>query len=285
MDFKIIHYNAGEDTISPALFVEVKRPGGSVRDVEEQGFGVAKSAINAHKLTGIYVLTVWGLKFRAWFVAEKCEHLDPLFGLAQLAKKESYLDMTSPIGVFELEKTIDLAKRDPPMRRAPVVPSQQAEMNEMFRAGTFHLGESSVAGGHTGGHDEGPVYPTMHPWGQPTQSTSFGTHESNKQPWVPGEEGRAPEGMPADEEDDEDSDAGDAGGKGKAKRKAKERREVRVRLIPHKARKDEYVFEGVDGSDRITLLTEWKRKQCDGRTVFECRGRRTIYWCKRLPER
>ncbi|KAG5742925.1 hypothetical protein H9Q69_001800 [Fusarium xylarioides] len=112
MDFKIVRYDAGEDTISPVVFVEVKRPGGSVRDVEEQGFAVAMSAINAYGMTGIYVLTVWGLKFRAWYVTKQSQFLDPLFGYAVQAKKETYLDMTTLTSVLELKKTIKLIKNE-----------------------------------------------------------------------------------------------------------------------------------------------------------------------------
>ncbi|EEU36051.1 uncharacterized protein NECHADRAFT_102079 [Fusarium vanettenii 77-13-4] len=263
VDFKIILYDQDNDTISPVAIGEVKRPGGSIREVEKQGLEVAMRAINSHCLSGIYVLTVWGLKFRAWYATSSEQSLMPLFGSAPRDKNE-YIDMTSPSGVFELERTIHLIKDEPPLRQAPVVPSQQDEMGQMIEAGTFYSEE--------GGSQVNPMYP----WGQqpsvdyqttqiPRMEPSAG-HPRDAASWMPSQEPYPQEDMSIDdpEEANEGSGAeGNSGGKGKEKRSTKERREVKVELVKHRMSKDEYVFRGADGSKRTTQRSDWKQKKRD----------------------
>lgn len=284
MGFKIILYHPDHDTISPVAVGEVKRPGGSIRDVEEQGLGVATRAINSYRLSGIHVLTVWGLKFRAWYATSSEQSLVPLFGSAPRGKNE-YIDMTSPSGVFELERTIHLIKDEPPLRQAPVVPSQQDEMHQMIEAGTFYSEE--------GDSEINPMYP----WGQQPSADYQTTQVPRMEPsvryprdaasWMTSQEPSAQEDMSIDdpEEAGEDSGAeGDSGEKGKEKRRTKERREAKVDVVKHRMSKDEYVFRGADGSKRTTQRSDWKQKKRDNATVYEYKGKRVVYWCKRLPE-
>ncbi|KAF0635728.1 hypothetical protein FPSE5266_02200 [Fusarium pseudograminearum] len=67
MDFKLDYFDQSEGTISPVVFVELKRPGGAFNVLENQALAVANSAINEYKMNGIYVFTLWGFNFRAWY--------------------------------------------------------------------------------------------------------------------------------------------------------------------------------------------------------------------------
>lgn len=273
MDYKVELFDEAEGTISPVIFIEAKRPGSSVKDVERQGLAIAKSAISKDKMTGIYVLTLWGLKFRAWYLSLEGASLEPLFGSAVSYDKESYLELTTRDGLYEFEKSVAHIKENPPLRSAPVLPSQQAQMLQMLQSGTYY-------------QDEAPA--TGEPWGQQQWNNSMpitgnpgwqnipsSAQESNMASRMQGQNALDAEAMLVDENPQTKD-------KGKGK---KDRVEVRLKLETHKFSKDEYVFSGLDGDKRTTFLSDWKKhKDHNGQTVYEYQSKRAVYWCWRLPE-
>lgn len=104
---KIECCNAELNTAIPVVWIEAKHPGGSYREAEEQGLDVAKRCLDTTLLHDIYVITVWGLGFRAWYVDYQQQALHPLVGLEQ-GHKTDYLDILSQRGATEPSRTVSL---------------------------------------------------------------------------------------------------------------------------------------------------------------------------------
>lgn len=272
-DMQILRYYSESHIAIPILYVEVKRRGGSLKDVEEQGLDAGRRAIVEEGLTSIFILTAWGLRFRAWFVDKDDRALAPVFGTASKADRKEYLDLTTLEGIIELDKTIDLIRNEGPIRQAPVVPSQGAEMQEMLLTEAYYdQGPSGTYayGGEMMDYDDVPsmgveifadlsldVQAEVY---QPEQNVSSA------------EEEHAGIGSPHTVQ----------GGESSGKQKRRVRVEVEVKRTRHVLRKDKLEFRDVDNVLRTTTDDDWKRKERDGRSVYEHRGKRCIYWCNRL---
>lgn len=110
VDMRIIRYDSGTYTISPVLWVEVKRKGGGLPKgndgLEAQGLDAAVQKISAYNLASMYVITAWGLRFRAWIVGRNASVLEPSFGSPHRDNRDDYLDMRSQTAFLNLNKRL-----------------------------------------------------------------------------------------------------------------------------------------------------------------------------------
>ncbi|EXL39116.1 hypothetical protein FOCG_18269 [Fusarium oxysporum f. sp. radicis-lycopersici 26381] len=273
VDMKVIYYNSHGRNFSPVLLVEVKRKKGSMHEVEEQGLDAALKAINSQNLTGMYVITAIGLRYRAWYLSREERELQPLHGSIEKASWE-YLHVKQQAGVLNLEETIRLIKGEMPMRQAGVVPSQHIELENILRAEASHIQEGySVEQAGSARDDQGneaPCYPSTTYYEQPSEQTDAQWSDPMDV------EARAE----SSGEDDEPSQAEDS--KGKKPRKERTIVNVRVTLIPHKLRKDECEFRDTKKIKQTTLRSDWKEKHDGSKTYFEFKGKNHRYRCEKF---
>ncbi|KAE8442160.1 hypothetical protein EG329_003811 [Mollisiaceae sp. DMI_Dod_QoI] len=126
VDHVVKRYDPNHHTFTALLWIECKRPTGSVLEVENQALDAALRCILADDLLWIYTVTTVGLSFRTWIVPHGARALQPLHGTAVVADRHQYIRADTD-GAYELTKTIDLVKTQTPLRQAPVVPSQSVE--------------------------------------------------------------------------------------------------------------------------------------------------------------
>lgn len=67
VDVAVKRYDKHHHTMSALLWVECKRPGGSLREVEKQAVDAAKRCVHADNLSFIYTMNTVGVSFRMWF--------------------------------------------------------------------------------------------------------------------------------------------------------------------------------------------------------------------------
>lgn len=271
-DMSVIRLSENQETLEPVMYVEVKRRGGSLREVEIQGKDAGARAIADGPLTGIYIMTIWGLKFRVWFMSCHDSALQPLFGSHKEASKEEYTDLTSYQGALELQSSISMIQGDTPLRVAPMVPSQPW-----------------VDWGQSQPNWDQPQIPThgtyvQYPVEPDPGSSSAGVDATSTSKHVPIETYGTTDELGSEESDVEDDIEPSGGkGKGKEKKKEKERREVKVKRVS--GLKTKYEFTDAKGKTITTTKGDWVEKKSDGgRPIFEYRGKRHIYryWCKSL---
>lgn len=117
--------------MTPLLFIDVKRKGSGLNKVESQALDAAKRSIKDHNLAGVYCIAAFGVKFLSWFVG--AEHVDqpvPLHDLDERDNKHLYLDIRNHDGMQQMLNTSYFMKAQRPIRREPVVLSQQSEIDQ-----------------------------------------------------------------------------------------------------------------------------------------------------------
>ena len=138
VDMVVKKYDSDHHTFTALLWIECKRPTGSVREVETQALDAALRCIAADNLLWIYAITTVGISFRTWLVESGTNSLQPLHGTAEWADRQQYINVDTD-SAYELTKTISLVKTQTPLRQAPVVLSQSVEDFPM----SSYMGESS----------------------------------------------------------------------------------------------------------------------------------------------
>ncbi|KAI0520871.1 hypothetical protein F5B22DRAFT_55083 [Xylaria bambusicola] len=123
VDMVVKRYDANHHTMSALLWVECKRPGGSLREVEEQALDAAKRCVEADNLAFIYTMTTVGVSFRVWFYEEGRSGLVPFHGESTFADGSQYVDADSD-NAWVLPRCLDMVKTETPLRNAPTLPSQ-----------------------------------------------------------------------------------------------------------------------------------------------------------------
>ncbi|KAM5367181.1 hypothetical protein ACJZ2D_010171 [Fusarium nematophilum] len=127
VDEVVQRYDDDHDTLSAMLWVEFKRPSGSVRQVEEQALDAAMRCITQDNLGYVYVMTTVRVSFRAWRVdaQDTAGHrvLKPFHGGLADATRSQYINADSNDAQV-LERFVETVKKCPPMRIAVVVPCQ-----------------------------------------------------------------------------------------------------------------------------------------------------------------
>ncbi|KAI0433508.1 hypothetical protein F5Y09DRAFT_298596 [Xylaria sp. FL1042] len=123
VDIVIKHYNADHHNFTAMIYVEVKRKRGSLQTCEEQALDAALKAIDGYGLQAVYAMTTQGLLFRVWIVHHERRVLEPLHGDRRRADRNQYIHVDSDMGE-ELLEVLALIKSEPPLRRAPILPSQ-----------------------------------------------------------------------------------------------------------------------------------------------------------------
>ncbi|KAG5766484.1 hypothetical protein H9Q69_011498 [Fusarium xylarioides] len=127
VDVVVKRYDENNHTLSALLWVECKRPSGSVQEVEDQALDAARRCIRSDNLMWIWAMTTIGVSFRMWFVDAGGYQLEPMHGTAVRADKGQYIDADSPASsVFP--DAIQRIKDGFPLRQAPVVPSQSLDL-------------------------------------------------------------------------------------------------------------------------------------------------------------
>ncbi|KAM0554151.1 hypothetical protein ACHAPJ_006950 [Fusarium lateritium] len=127
VDMVVKRYDENNHTLSALLWVECKRPSGSVQEVEDQALDAARRCIQKDNLMWIWAMTTVGVSFRMWFVDARVRQLVPMHGTATQADKRQYIDADSPASsVFP--DAIQHIKNGFPLRQAPVVPSQSLDL-------------------------------------------------------------------------------------------------------------------------------------------------------------
>ncbi|KAH7231705.1 uncharacterized protein BKA55DRAFT_524309 [Fusarium redolens] len=127
VDMVVKRYDQDNHTLSALLWVECKRPSGSVQEVEDQALDAARRCIQRDGLMWIWAMTTVGVSFRMWFVDARGGQLVPMHGTAAQADRRQYIDANSPAAsVFP--DAIQSIKNGYPLRQAPVLPSQSLDL-------------------------------------------------------------------------------------------------------------------------------------------------------------
>ncbi|KJZ72248.1 hypothetical protein HIM_08390 [Hirsutella minnesotensis 3608] len=109
--------------MSALLWVECKRPSGSLREVENQALDAARRCIESDNLLFIYTMTTVGVSFRVWFYERGAASLTPFHGKATFADRTEYVDANSD-NAWVLPQCLLMVKEEVPLRSAPTLPSQ-----------------------------------------------------------------------------------------------------------------------------------------------------------------
>ncbi|KAF6822899.1 hypothetical protein CPLU01_11720 [Colletotrichum plurivorum] len=123
VDACVLRYDEAHDTLSAMLWLEFKRPSGSVGQVESQALDAALRCITRDNLQYVYVMTTVGVSFRAWIVAADDRVLEPFHGGLPDGTRLQYINADSNDTQI-LQNFVFRIKNYPPLRIAPVVPSQ-----------------------------------------------------------------------------------------------------------------------------------------------------------------
>ncbi|RYO92539.1 hypothetical protein DL764_008122 [Monosporascus ibericus] len=289
VDIVVRRYDQNQHTLSSFMFHECKRPGGSLKAVEEQALDAAKLAIERDNLTGVYALTTVGTRFRSWFVNVDDLKLAPLHGLETFADRQQYIDVDDP-NAIELSRTIGTVKQNPPLRRAGVLPSQPLTNLDISH------GEQELAGGDWGDEMFSEETASMdypqhtHEQGvgmKYAESMDYASSAQRYQDlWQPvdtGESSAQPYQHPL-----QPVDAGESSMQpyqhplptaAGAARSEDDRKFVRVKVQreKHTFHADKYVFEGADRRKKETFEEDWRRIKYEGKKEWAYYGRRTIY--------
>ncbi|KAJ3469729.1 hypothetical protein MRS44_003794 [Fusarium solani] len=251
--------------------------GGSLKDVELQGRDAGDRAIAEGCLSGIFIMTIWGLRFRVWYMSPHSPKLQPLFGSSKEANKEEYKDLRSYEGALELQSSISMIQGNTPLRVAPTVPSQPmpSQLQADWEQSQPNWGQIQIPT-----HDTYIQYPVEPDPG----SSSAGADATSASKRVPIDTHGTTDELGSEEsgaEDDIEPSEGEGKGKRKEKKREKGRREVKVKRVSGFTTK--YEFTDAKGKTITTTKGDWVEKKSDGgRPIFEYRGKRHIYWCKSL---
>ncbi|CAG7565725.1 unnamed protein product [Fusarium equiseti] len=173
VDMVVKRYDENNHTLSALLWVECKRPSGSVQEVEDQALDAARRCIQRDNLMWIWAMTTVGVSFRMWFVDARVFQLEPMHGTAVQADRRQYIDADSPAAsVFP--DAIQRIKNGFPLRQAPVIPSQSLDLLKPNDAG-WGVSESYVP--DTSAQDQGQYDSGMMEAGP----SSYGGNESGSQ--------------------------------------------------------------------------------------------------------
>lgn len=123
VDIVVKRYNHAHDTIPAMLWVECEGPSGSIAEAERQALDAASRCMVANNLLWIYAMTTVGVSFRSWVVSRGRGELEPLHGAAVAGDRTQYIDADSE-AAWVFERTVSSVKSNPPLRYAPVLPSQ-----------------------------------------------------------------------------------------------------------------------------------------------------------------
>lgn len=246
VDIVVLRYDPSHDTLSSMMIIEAKRQGTpQLTQLEAQALGYALAAIDAENLEAIYVMTTWGTTFRLWMVDRNYRELYPLHGNNPSGFREDYIDVDSQESSRELKKAIKFIKGRPPIRHPDVVPSQAW----MHPPGTV-FGQASL--GAFSPHvplDDDPgtsaeasnTYRLQTPEAGPSRPPQ-GQHQASHVP---------------DVEMEEEDIAGQSAGASAGGTEGKPWREVRITVVQHSTKKDEWVFKNTRGRTTRTSRIEW----------------------------
>ena len=242
VDMVVKKYDRDHHTFAALLWIECKRPTGSVQEVETQALDAALRCIAADSLLWIYAITTIGVSFRTWLVDRDTTALQPLHGTAVLADRRQYVGADTD-GAYELTKTINLVKAQTPLRHAPVVPSQSVEDYPM---NSEQQGSSSSYWGAQAGPSSS--------YAQPELSSSYaGVQPEPSSSYAGAQPGSSSSNV-----------------------------EVNVTKISHTFRPDEYIFTDSRNHRKSTIKDDWQQIQYNGEWVWAFYGRRTTYISRRM---
>ena len=265
VDIVVNKYDPNHDTVTALLYVECKRPDGSLKRVEDQVLDAAKMAIRMYGLRATYAMTTVGVHFRTWIIRGDELVLDPLHGTNTRGDRSQYVSADSKEGAF-LTETVRLIKTDPPLRDNPIVPSQ--DLRDMPMAGS----DTAAAMEQPSGYGD-PAHDTSAEDRRPPQSQhdytwyQYGDNEAGPSQAAEAEGG---EGGMAD------------GGEGDMEEQSGIRSEWVTKLtkVPHMTRANEFVFTSEKGHKHTTTKDDWQKAKINGQTVWVYRGKKTTYLSK-----
>jgi hypothetical protein len=304
VDIVVRRFVENEDTLSSVVFHEAKGPDGSARTVEDQVLDAATRAMERDQLHGIYAITTIGTGFRAWYVEAK-EHpfLTSISGPENrpAATRAEYIDIDSEEG-FELLHAIGVIKSDPPLRKAPVVPSQFLARPPETDSGGSQAATSAYSGGdgvgidytmhetagftHTTGIDYAIQEPAELVYTTGVDYTMEQSAGHEQEPWplqpVAGYEGSenfpdsSGQGMYAGVKGE--PIAGPSGLSGRSDGGSGKRVQiVTVRTETHRLHADKFLFEDDKGKTRTTEAKDWFKATYQGKRVWVFHGKKTTY--------
>ncbi|KAF5675922.1 hypothetical protein FDENT_9639 [Fusarium denticulatum] len=254
VDAVVKRYDDRHDTLSAVLWIEFKRPSGNVRQVEFQALDAAKRCIRTNNLESVYVMTTVGVSFRVWTVYEPdLLSLVPFNGGPADATRSQYIDADS-YEAEALTRFVETVKAYPPLRRAPIVPSQAPPQSGYQQVGYSQIGYGedpdmqqeyqSVTG--QGGYASG-TYSEINPSGasgyMQNPTSSVGEYEQT-------------------------SSVSDQFVK------------VQVSRVTHFGRSTEYFFSDINGSQKRTTKDDWRQVTYKGRAAWVSSRRGVTYYTR-----
>lgn len=253
VDAVVERYDADHDTLSAMLWVECKRPSGSVRQVESQALDAAVRCVTRDNLQYVYVMTTVGVSFRAWVVYENERELQPFHGDLAVATRSQYINAdSSEAGV--LMTFVDRVKQYPPLRVAPVVPSQPLPQRGYEQSGY----DQRDSGGYAG-LQQGYQFPI----GQDEYASGAYGRDSAS--------GTAYQGQDV---------ASSGRGYGQAVAAGDQLVKVQVSRVGHLTRATEYIFSDVNGNKKSTTKDDWRETPCKGNAAWITQRRGVGYYTR-----
>ncbi|KAL8337117.1 hypothetical protein RB601_008568 [Gaeumannomyces tritici] len=237
VDIVVKRYDQNHHTMTALLWVECKRPGGSISEVEKQALDAAKRYLEASNSLFIYAMTTVGVSFRLWLYDKGEVALGALHGAPRSGDSSQYVDADSEHASI-LPRCVGLIKAEIPLRAAPILPSQAlSDLQPAYGAeqdsndGRLPDARSDdCAGGSS---------PSAQPYQQSWKSVDKAVANAYDQ-------GDRPVN-------------------------------VKVRCEEHTFHPDQYLFEDAKGQTKRTFKNDWNRIVLGGKNVWIYYGKKTAY--------
>ncbi|KPM34084.1 hypothetical protein AK830_g12490 [Neonectria ditissima] len=252
VDAVVQRYDDAHDTLSAMLWVEFKRPSGSVSQVEGQALDAAIRCITKDNLQFVYVMTTVGVSFRAWTVTKRGRVLQPFHGGPADATRAQYVDADSN-DARVLERFANRVQTYPPLRIAPVVPSQPLPQGE--------YGQSGYGQGSYGGYAElQQQYSAIGEQGG-YASEVYGGSSASEMVYQGQDMATTTQGQASAAGDDQWI-------------------KVHVTRVSHLTRATEYTFSDINGNTKSTTKDDWRRVSHNGKAAWIIQRRSVVYYTR-----
>ncbi|EXL93509.1 hypothetical protein NOF04DRAFT_13803 [Fusarium oxysporum II5] len=254
VDAVVKRYDDRHDTLSAVLWIEFKRPSGSVRQVEFQALDAAKRCIRTSNLESVYVMTTVGVSFRCWTVyGSDLLSLVPFNGGPADATRSQYIDADS-YEAETLTRFVETVKAYPPLRRAPIVPSQP-----LPQSGYQQTGYSQT--GYGGYPDTQQGYQAATGQGDYTSGTHGEADASGASYYA-------------------QNPASSVGEHGQTSSVSDQFIKVHVSRVAHFGRSTEYFFSDINGSQKRTTKDDWREVTYKGKLAWISSRRGVTYYTR-----
>ncbi|KAF4946517.1 hypothetical protein FGADI_11155 [Fusarium gaditjirri] len=254
VDAVVKRYDEMHDTLSAVLCIQFKRPSCSVRQVECEALDVAKRYIRTNDLEYVYVMTTVGVSFCCWTVHRfDLLSLVPFNGGPADAACSRYIDADS-YEAETLARFVETVKACPPLRHAPIPPSQplpqcgyhQTGYSQAGYGGYLDVQQGYQASTWQGGYTRGTY----------SEASTSGSSYYSQSP------------------------ASSVAEYGQTSSVSDQFVKVHVSRVAHLRRSTEYFFSDINGSQKRTTKDDWREVTYKGKVAWISSRRGVTYYTR-----